>query len=704
MSRSADFTERRRDSHCARGPRRVDALQYQRNEGSNVFLNSRRLYLELVGTQTNLYKNFIVRAWSLLGSEGVLGLLHPESPYDDPRGGRLRTVLYPRLKAHFHFKNELQLFADVDHHTEYSINIYSGNLGEVEFRHMSNLFHPQTIAASLAHDSPHDAVPGIKTDDNRWNTRPHCDRVVRITPAELELFAKLLDQIDTPRLEARLPQVHAQGILSVVKRIVGAPRRLMDLEERYYAVNMFHEVNAQRDGVITRTDSPSYQPDFPFDWVVSGPHFFVGTPFNRTPRTNCTHNNAYDDIDLTEIPAEYLPRAVYRPGDKQGKRTAFEREIPVWPGPSLPGFWPVAGHDVPAWERLLGNAVVTYAKQRQEYVYIDQCHGSVPAAIAWLQQNSEGTQSRAFQEHFKETWAIQGKPSDTQLKAFLTPIATRYRYIHREMVSIGTERSLISTIIPPGVTHINTVFSLVFDSAEDLVAFTAASMSTCLDFMIKLIGKGHCNVSTVRMLPTLTGPLLQPLVARSLRLNCLSNAYVDLWTELADEAIRREAWTTGDTRLCAEHELSWEMLDPEKWEWKTPLRSDFPRRQASLEIDVLVAMALGLTVDELLTIYRVQFPVVRMYEFVDQYDARGRHIPNTTRKDQGGTEFRDALAEWQEAGHDARDATAPRLSVSWEIDDGLRTVTKTFYPPFTNVDREADYARAYGVFKKRYGV
>ncbi|MBP7544619.1 MAG: class I SAM-dependent DNA methyltransferase, partial [Acidovorax sp.] len=65
-------------------------------EGTQAFLNAVQNYLLLKGVQTNLYKCFMPLAWGLASAQGVAGLLHPEGPYDDPKGGALREAIYAR--------------------------------------------------------------------------------------------------------------------------------------------------------------------------------------------------------------------------------------------------------------------------------------------------------------------------------------------------------------------------------------------------------------------------------------------------------------------------------------------------------------------------------------------------------------------------------------------------------------------------------
>jgi hypothetical protein len=442
------------------------------DEGASVFLNDRTLYPALAGVQTNLYKNFIERSWALLGDQGIAGLLHPEGVFDDPKGGVFREAYYQRLVAHYQLKNERILFSDIDHTITFSVNIFRGRAGLPKFRAIFNLFDPAAIRQSQGSDNSVFLVPGIKNDQGGWETRGHPQRLLTITDRELALFAQLFEETDTPAQQARLPQVHSQPLMAVLEKFAAAPQRLGDLRGQYLATVMFDETYAQRDGIITRMEDPAYQPRRADDWVISGPHFFVANPLNKTPRTACTANGHYDPIDLEAIPDDYLPRAVYRPGDADGDLNAFRNAIPEWPKPRKPrqddkgqwhpGFWPVADHQIPAYEALLGQPLKRHgidpdkpsAATARQFGFFTRWQGDVEGWIeAWLAGGLELAQSRRGAEDVR---LKQGEPDEVGMLGLPRPIPFMVQGVFRNMCQAANERTLIGCLAPAGVTVIHT--------------------------------------------------------------------------------------------------------------------------------------------------------------------------------------------------------------------------------------------------------
>ncbi|GAA1941665.1 class I SAM-dependent DNA methyltransferase [Microbacterium aoyamense] len=264
------------------------------------------------------------------------------------------------------------------------------------------------------------------------------------------------------------------------------------------------------------------------------------------------------------------------------------------------------------------------------------------------------------------------------------PATDYYRVVWRMMAANTGERTLIPALIPPGPTHLRqSVLSVgMREHADDSLSIVAGSMSSLLaDLSVRAAPKSSILLGAIERLPVATGLCASAIAWRALRLNALTSAYDDLWRRQARPPAALMSWAPGfayANRPALE-------ADAPTWTAESPLRRDSDRRQALVEIDALCAISLGITADELCTVYRTQFPVLFDYDrglgkspYI--YDKNGRLVPN------------EVLKVWRQKGdavtQDERSATNPSGN------------TYEYELPFVTLDREADMRQAYAHFER----
>lgn len=263
--------------------------------------------------------------------------------------------------------------------------------------------------------------------------------------------------------------------------------------------------------------------------------------------------------------------------------------------------------------------------------------------------------------------------SEFQQKFFQATSAASFSAWWREWIKPGNVRALQSAIFPPTATHINAVLSMQAPvDNNNIIANTVGQFSSIpVDYLAKVANKTHLAKSLMSHFPLVLQHELTPqLLLRTLRLNCLVEAYSPLWEDLYSAGWQQDSWISG---LGIDYVGRSPLGDvgPE-WSWVTPLRRAADRRQALVEIDAIVAIMLGMTAEELITIYRTQFPVLQKYERDALYDANGRQLPGKL------------ASEYRKKGALKRDD----LTI-----DGV-----TYVEPFVGVDRERDMELAHKHF------
>lgn len=594
---ASQITRKRTESLTNYLTRVLYFFEYESMSGTQNFLNAVQNYIDLIGQQTNLYKCFLPQAWTFGNKTGVSAFVHPDGVFDDPKGGRLRRALYPKLRRHFQFVNEKLLFKEISDTSIYSLNVYSNHLSD-RFDSITYLYEPKTIDECYEMESSSDRIPGLKDDNNDWNTKGHPDRIVTILNKDLRKIATVFDDSSSEN-EARLPSIYAKELMDVIDCFAKHSNRIS--ENNVFMTQFFDETGAQKAGIIIRN---VHFADDMIDFVYSGPHISISNPLFKTPRRVCIEKSDYDRIDLKNIQDEYIQRSNY-----------------------------------------------SIAKDIEEY------KNNTP----------------------KTSWG--------------TSYIEEYRLASRKMLGLNQERTLMSAIIPPRTAHINGIFGMCFKDSNTLVYVASLLSSLPYDYFIRALGKSNFLDDSAKKFSIPSFDKTELLIVRALALNCLTKNYAALWEQCFDERFLNDEWANKDHRLVNKFRNY-----TSKWNYCFALTSDFERHQALVEIDVLTSMALSMTLDQLKTVYRIQFPVLQIYEDDTWYDHNGRIVFTNNRS---LTNVGFTRPEWNEIKN-SKSGTFTRTITDDTMPGGPIERTIKYVAPFDRCDREQDYETAWAFFEERF--
>lgn len=588
--------------------RSVFLHEYSGIAGALAFYGAIGNYPLLQGQRTNLFRCFLPNAWDYTKQQlGVSAFVHPDELYGDTRAGILREQMYKRLRYHFQFINEKKLFAGVDHHTAFSLNVYQNPESAdtpIAFDSIWNLYLPKTIDDCYASDGSGD-IPTIKDETGSWNTRGHASRIIPVNHDTLVMFSHLVgDGSDASWRTTPMVGVYAVELSAALEKMASVPQTLRDYDNEVTYSSMWNETNARKDGTIT---DDVHFPASTDALIYSSPFIGVGNPLLQSTRRNYRVNSDYDLVDLTQIPEDYMPRVKY-----------------------------------------------TQACSDAEYAQR-------------IQKMGDGSRFDAV-----------------------------YRMANREYVGIASERTLQSSCVHPGSAWVHTIAGYgVHPERYALLALMSGLQSSLpYDYFVRSAGKPHINRTMLESLPIPNSAVSEEIALRGLLLNCLTKPYAELWQSCWEDSFVSMSWSKNDSRLTPETFTS---LTSE-WSWDTPLRTDYERRQALVELDVLAAMALGITLEELIDIYRLTFTVLSGYEDDTWYDANGRIV--FSKKNYGNLTF--SRREFEAIRHAKAGEVFTRTIEDDTQPGGPRERTIEYVAPFDKCDRIADYTTAYTHFTQKY--
>ncbi len=629
---------RKREGELARAGVRKYLLQELASTLSiSNYLSSPATYPLISGTKPDLYRAFMCEVWDHFGLGAMAGMVHPDTHFSGDDEARLREATYRRLRLHGDFVNAGNRFfpPPVGRSSHFGVHIYGG-AQEIDFDSLSWLFTVDALRLSADHDG-RGMAPGVK-NDGAWDERAHRSRVIRVTRKTLSRWQKLSGSWATPLEQTWMLTPVSTAEDAAIDALSNYPLRMggerhqispglseTTVKEHRYGPDgdaPLIEYNRDREG------SQDYESTCWHDVILQGPQVGASNPIFKQPSQGSGEMRGVNHLHMLE---GQVPESEFAP--------AVDRSTYV--------------SEQDKWE--------VYPFMRVPEIYTCEC-------------------SSGSRDHIPTGSGFEQCGTSVEYSRF-------YRLAWREWIAMDTERSLYCAVLPPGPNHLLTLCSATLGSDLQTVLTTGFWSSVPLDYMLRITGTKHLQPSPARRMPVPAPghPLAPALLLRTLRLNALTTAYADLWSELYDPKWPGyEPWAINWANLKTElHNVT------PTWQRDTPLRTEYARRAALVEIDALVAVWLGIDADTLIAMYRARFPIMQDFDRVTWFDAEERKIAGD-RYTYGFDQTKDHWTQFEEY----REAYDKDPHTDTPVPDG-------YTAPFYKANREREMREAHAYFKKR---
>ena len=263
----------------------------------------------------------------------------------------------------------------------------------------------------------------------------------------------------------------------------------------------------------------------------------------------------------------------------------------------------------------------------------------------------------------------------------------QFKLVFNEMVDPAGQRSISSCIMPSVVGHTNLLSSLTFSKFDDLLSISTGFLNILSDVNLRMSGSGHITDKEFDVFPCIPkdSPRFRAACSRLLHLHGYLPGFRELVSSanlVADEI----GWSSGNIRLKGLGDLP----------------TQYSRRQALLELDVLIALEIGLNVGDLCSAVGTCFPVLEQIEQQQYYDKNGS-IVFTTDKSLSGVglprKASDSSDGWDEI-FASGSAVARKVLIDDTTSEGPIERTIIYEAPFDRCDRVEEYRAAWEFFEK----